>query len=461
MPPASPQRLWDAAALPGSERLLHAAQGSVALDRLAGGSIFAGRLEELRGRSVVLAITEQLAAALALLELDGVARRLVLCPPDVPREHLPHVFALAEAQAIVSDRDQPGAALPAGASFVQCSAEPRAAQVRREGALRTEWVLLTSGTTGVPKLVLHSLASLTGPIAAPQAGAPVAVWSTFYDIRRYGGLQVFLRAMLGRSSLVLSSAGEPVAGFLGRAAAQGVTHILGTPTHWRSALMSPSARTLSPKYARLSGEIADQAILDHLHAVYPEAKVVHAFASTEAGVAFEVADGKAGFPADFVGRAGAAVELKIEDGSLRIRSARTASRYLGEQAEPLRDAAGFVDTGDMVELRDGRYFFAGRRGGVINVGGQKIHPEEVEAVINSHPRVRISLVRARKNPITGAIVVADVVTRSPDAGPDKALENEILEHCRARLPRHKVPAMLNFVSGLEIGASGKLARRNA
>ena len=67
----------------------------------------------------------------------------------------------------------------------------------------------------------------------------------------------------------------------------------------------------------------------------------------------------------------------------------------------------------MVELRGDRYHFVGRRGGVINVGGLKVHPEEIEAVINRHPAVRMSLVRGRRNPITGAIVVAEVVLQRP------------------------------------------------
>jgi acyl-coenzyme A synthetase/AMP-(fatty) acid ligase len=174
-------------------------------------------------------------------------------------------------------------------------------------------------------------------------------------------------------------------------------------------------------------------------------------------VAFAVGDGRAGFPASLIEQRGAAVELTVVDGSLRVRSARTASRYLGSQGESLRDADGFVDTGDMVERRGDRYHFVGRRGGIINVGGLKVHPEEVEAVINDHPRVRMSLVRTRKSPITGAIVVADVVVNGAYAD----LATELLELCRRRLPRHKVPAAITFVPSLTVAATGKIARPDA
>src|SRR5262249_43982554 len=148
------------------------------------------------------------------------------------------------------------------------------------------------------------------------------------------------------------------------------------------------------------GEVADQAILDNLRSVYPRADIVHAYASTEAGVGFEVTDGLEGFPASVLGRRADGVELKLQDGSLRIRSDRTAVRYIGRQTSSLTDADGFVDTGDMVESRNERYYFLGRKGGLINVGGLKVHPEEVEAVINRHPCVQISHVHARNNPIT-------------------------------------------------------------
>src|SRR3989441_11118725 len=229
--------------------------------------------------------------------------------------------------------------------------------------------------------------------------------------------------------------------------------------------MSPAAHRIAPRYVRLSGEIADQAILDHLRACYPEARIAHAFASTEAGVAFDVGDGLAGFPASLIEGQGADVEMKVEDGSLRIRSTRTAARYLGDEDRSIADGDGFVDTGDMLERRGDRYHFVGRRGGIINVGGLKVHPEEVEAVINGHPQVQMSVVRTRKNAITGALVVADVVLRtapdSAETGRVAELEREILQPCRDALSRHKVPAAIRFVRFLGVAGTGKVVRQHA
>jgi len=288
------------------------------------------------------------------------------------------------------------------------------------------------------------------------------VWATFYDIRRYGGLQIFLRAVIGGGSMVLSEEGEPIADYVARLQENAVTHISGTPSHWRKLLMSGSSSGFSPHYVRLSGEIADQAVLDGLRRAFPSAAIGHAYASTEAGVGFAVNDGLEGFPAAMVGEGRDGVEIKVVDGSLRIRSQRAAHGYIGRQAAALTDADGFVDTGDMVELRGDRYHFVGRRGGIINIGGLKVHPEEIEAVINRRAEVRMSRARSRRSPITGAIVVADVVLADEvDASRSDEIRDQILADCRTSLSPHKVPAMIKFVAALEVTAAGKLARSDA
>jgi hypothetical protein len=249
--------------------------------------------------------------ALALIEFDGLARRITLYPPDLALEHLPYVMRYAEVDAVVSDGSFLSGASIGAAQHVICTPAlvPRvhASQER----LPTEWILLTSGTTGRPKMVLHTLASLAGAIGASESHTEV-IWGTFYDIRRYGGLQIYLRAVLTRSSLLLTGPQEPVAKFLQRAGEAGVTHISGTPSHWRRALMSPEADRIAPRYIRLSGEIADQAILNSLRSFYPGAEISHAFATTEAGVAFDVRDALSGFPASVLtGTSG--VDLKVDD----------------------------------------------------------------------------------------------------------------------------------------------------
>ena len=424
------------------------------------GTSLGGRLGDLEDRSVLVATASQLTTALALIELDGVARRILVLPPDADPEHLSALITGAEIDAIIVDCDTPARTAFDLPVHVLCTPEIAAEDQLPAATRQTEWVLLTSGTTGVPKMVAHSLAALTAAIKSSARNEPV-VWATFYDIRRYGGLQIFLRAALGGASLVLSSAGEPIAEHLDRLGRHGVTHLSGTPSHWRRALMSPAIGKISPRYVRLSGEIADQAVLDSLRHTFPSASIGHAYASTEAGVAFEVGDAMAGIPASFVGEMRDGVELKVTEGSLRIRSPRAASRYVGSGA-PVADPDGFVDTGDMLELRGDRYAFAGRRGGIINIGGLKVHPEEVEAVINRHPQVRMSLVRPKRSPVTGSIVIADVVLKGGGAitsGEAGEVKGDILKLCREALPRHKVPAAISFVAALDVAASGKLARR--
>jgi acyl-coenzyme A synthetase/AMP-(fatty) acid ligase len=453
-----------------SGRAIWSSGRSIAMTDVVRGTALGGRRPEFAGRSVLILTSDPLAAALALIELDGVARRLVICPPELPQEHLPGVIEKAGVDGIVCDGNSEqrdfGIRLRAACDF---TIRP----LGEGGGLEpipSEWVLLTSGTTGEPKLIVHTLDTLSAPVLSdenpgPAGGAAPAVWGTFYDIRRYGGMQVLLRAILGPGSLVLGSPSESVGEYLLRLAAHGATHISGTPSHWRRALMSPEIRKIAPRYVRLSGEIVDQPVLNALRSSFPEARIGHAFASTEAGVAFDVNDGLEGFPVCVAGGCGE-VELNTERGSLRIRSNRMALGRLGDGERRLTDEEGFIDTGDMVELRAGRYYFVGRRNGIINVGGLKVHPEEVEAVINRHPAVLMSRVQARRNSIAGALVAAEVILKERPGeieNQDRAgeYEREILRLCRENLPAHKIPATIRRVTEFPLTAAGKVSRQPA
>ena len=423
-------------------------EGGFRLADLLTGQVLAGSPQVYAGKSILLLTQGQASAAAALVALDGLARRIVLCPPDFKREHLDTVLATAEIDLIVADGPE---TVPV---HRMQSLAPSAEWADAPLVCETEWALFTSGTTGLPKLVVHTLDGLTGAIRnGTPAEAPV--WATFYDIRRYGGLQILLRALLGGASLGVTGPNEATEDYLVRLAKLGVTHLTGTPSHWRHALMSPRIGDLPLVYVRLSGEIADQAILDRLQAAFPHARVGHAYASTEAGVGFEVTDGLEGFPAGYLDRE-TPVAMKLVDGVLHVRSTHTAARYLGYDAPVLIEDDGYVNTDDMIELRGDRYLFLGRKAGLINVGGLKIHPEEVEAVINRHPDVDLSRVYARKNPVTGALVAAEVVLKTTSR---PELKQEILTACRTYLGVAKTPVSLAFVDSLPMTAGGKLERK--
>ncbi len=414
------------------------------------------------GKSVLLMAREALDCALCLLELDGVARRIVICPPDLSTRHLTAISKQAEVDVVIGDNSEEHAALfDAG---VERTTVHRLAIPKTHLSIphiETEWVLLTSGTTAEPKLVVHDFKSLTLNIRKPDSTSEPIIWSSFNDTRRFSGLQMFLHALLTDSTLVMKPVDMTVADFLPVLEATGATHVSGTPTHWRKVLMYPGRSKLKLSQITLVGEIADQPILDALHHTYPYARITHIYGSTETGTGFSVHDGQEGFPSSFLGKNKSGLELAAIDGMLMIRSDRAAHRYLGQVEKPLRDATGFIESGDLIKLRGDRYCFLGRKSGAVNIGGSRVHPEEVEAALNADQRIRMSAVSAKKNSFTGSILVADVVLAEPLIAPltPQEMTNQLLVGLRKKLEPYKIPATIRYVKDIAEGSAGNLERR--
>jgi long-chain acyl-CoA synthetase len=119
------------------------------------------------------------------------------------------------------------------------------------------------------------------------------------------------------------------------------------------------------------------------------------------------------------------------------------------------DAEGWFATGDLGR-RDsaGRLFICGRKKTLINVGGMKVFPEEVERILDAHPKVQRSLVEARLHPLYGEVPIARYIP-SPE-GPPTTLE--LRNHCRSHLSGYKIPLLFTAVTELPLTASGKLKR---
>jgi hypothetical protein len=270
----------------GSEligRTISDARHTVSLTNLLQRACLVGRSDELAARSVLLAVSDQLISAVAMIELDGRARRMLLCPPDADPHQMQALIEEADIDAIVTD--QPSRWSKAGVYLVAAARMPMPAPARARARRATEWLLAKPEFSRTPKIAARTLEELCSAIVADAARhSAVPVWATFDDIRHEDGLRTFLRAIIGGGSLVLSESGEPMADFVARLQARGVTHVSGNVSQWRSLLMSGSAGGFSPSHVHLSGETADQALLDALRLAFPEALIGQACKVTGTGV---------------------------------------------------------------------------------------------------------------------------------------------------------------------------------
>ena len=151
----------------------------------------------------------------------------------------------------------------------------------------------------------------------------------------------------------------------------------------------------------------------------------------------------AGFPARWLKTGVEGIKFRIRDRSLEIRSPRAMKGYVFHAGKPPMTSDGWLITNDMVVIRGDRVVFLGREDSLINVGGSKVSPEEVESVLLEVPGVVEAKVIGVSNPITGFLVGAEIVL---SAGCDEgSLRRAILAHAKASLQAFKVPRLIKFV----------------
>ncbi len=320
----------------------------------------------------------------------------------------------------------------------------------------TRWILTTSGTTGKPKLVSHSLSSLTRTTKKNLERGSNICWGMLYDYTRFAGLQVLLQSVISGSVLI-----EPIFEYslekkIKNFIVNKCTHLSATPTLWRKILMTPDSNQITLLQATLGGEIADDKILSAISKHFPKARIAHIFASTESGVGFSVIDKKAGFPKNYLKNPPLGVDIKIENNKLYIRNKEVNNTYFGSKTD-FASNDGWIDTGDSVEIKNDRVLFRGREDGVINVGGDKVYPEEVENILLKHPLVSAARVYAKFSPITGSLVAADVTLIDQKTDENKA-KKLLQKYSIEMLDRHKSLASIKIVPGFNLNSSGKIVR---
>ena len=294
--------------------------------------------------------------------------------------------------------------------------------------------LLTSGSTGRPKRIGHTLESLT-TVRGQQVPR---TWLVPYSPGTYAWWQVVTLSLTqADQGLVVIEPSELETWPL-IAAEHGVTAASGTPTFWRQTIYRDTeALTKVPlEQITLGGEPVDQAILDRLSEIFPQARISWIYASSEVGASIVVHDGKAGFPKAWLNRAPdpeAERPVLSVDGDELIVS----SPHHGAGLD------GAVHTGDRVEFVNDRVLITGRLDtDEINVGGSKVSAGLVRNVLMGHPAVAWARVFARKAPLVGRMVAAEVVA-APEMGP--ITDADLVQWCSTRLPDYGVPRRIRFL----------------
>ena len=321
----------------------------------------------------------------------------------------------------------------------------------------TEIVLATSGTSGTPKLVKYSINKLTATCQKDIIRGAEFVWGLTYDLNRFAGIQVYFQAICSGSSIAISEANHSMQEIISCFIVNNVNALSATPSFWRKVLMLPDSRNLGVKRITLGGEISDQSIIDGLRNYFPESKIVHIYASTEAGVGFVVKDNKKGFPVSYLNNQELSVNLKVVDNILWIKSSNSLDKLISGNIEV--DSDGYINSGDIVDVENDRVLFKGRDSGSLNVGGNKVMPEEVEQVLNLIDEVQLSKVYGKKSPILGTLVTADIVLSEYGKILDKkVLKQVIVNFCRPRLAAYKIPITFKVVENININENGKIVR---
>lgn len=395
--------------------------------------------------TVVIDIASPSRLLSALCALDGKVENLALVSAGTSDMEINRRFASFSNFLLISDRPKLENAIALEDALVKY--KPLANR-------RSRWLLSTSGTTSRPKLVAHTFTSLVR--TAKTGDGSSFVWGQMYDPCRFAGLQVALQALLGGSSLIVPDPEAPLLNRIELLIRENVNVLSATPTLWRKILMTKASTRLNLRSVTIGGEIADARILQALAERFPSARIRHIYASTEAGTGFSVSDGQPGFPTEFLESGWSGIRMQVKNGELMIRNNYVEKQYVGGSSV-FADESGFVFTGDLVEIRDKRVFFVGRKSGQINVGGNKVFPERVESALLDVPGVELLRAHAVNNPIIGQLVGLDVVLgRGYEVDRVSA---DLRSAARENLTKYERPARYRFVDEINHSCNGKVIRQ--
>jgi acyl-CoA synthetase (AMP-forming)/AMP-acid ligase II len=312
-------------------------------------------------------------------------------------------------------------------------------------------VLFSSGSTGRHKGAVHDLVQLLKKFETPRTAYRTLV---FLQMDHIGGVNTLLYTLSNGGMVVVASERSPAA--VCNAIARHRVELLPTsPTFLNLLLLSGEHERQDLSSLRLvtyGTEPMPESTLARLAEALPNVQLLQTYGSTELGILRSKSRTRDSL---WVRVGGEGYETKVVDGRLWIRAESAMLGYLN--APSPFDAEGFLDTGDLV-LVDGDWIrILGRESEVINVGGSKVHPAEVESVLLGLDNVADVSVRGERHPLVGQIVTASVRLQSPEPAADFRVR--MRQYCSSRLPAYKVPARVVIAEGPLYSSRYKRMRR--
>lgn len=304
------------------------------------------------------------------------------------------------------------------------------------GALRAArhpgLVLFSSGSTGRPKAALHDLDHLLAKFRVPRQKLRTLV---FLLLDHIGGVNTLFYTLSNGGSVVLAR-DRSTAAVCEAVEAHRVELLPTSPTFLNLLLLSGEAerRDLSSlKLITYGTEPMPASTLEHACRAFPDTRFLQTYGLTELGILRSQSRESNSL---WVRIGGEGFEWKVLDGRLWIRAKSAMLGYLN--APSPFDADGFFDTGDLVEADGDWIRFLGRKSDVINVGGNKVHPAEVESMLLEMDDVIDVAVRGESHALTGQIVAATVRVAKPE--PVVEFKLRMRRFCADRLATYKIPA---------------------
>jgi acyl-coenzyme A synthetase/AMP-(fatty) acid ligase len=309
---------------------------------------------------------------------------------------------------------------------------------------KSQITIYTSGTTGLPKKVVHSLSSFSREI---KTGSKFkgSVWGLAFNATHMAGLQVFFQGLFNSNTLI-DIFNADIVTVNQSILKHKISHISATPTFYRlldnKDLIFDHVLSIT-----LGGEKSDDNLYRIVKRMFPYAKVKNIYASTEAG-SLLCAEGEFFYIPERLKK-----EIIIKQNILYI------SKSLLGQVENHLIEDGWYCSGDIIEWKhnsDHYFKLIGKSNEMINVGGYKVNPHEVELELRSIDGIENAFVFGKPNSVLGNLICAEIVLGRGMQIDEKKIKN-ILE---VRLQHFKIPRRIFFVDKLNLNRTGKISRTN-